>query len=166
MYPELRQKVEEYVDWIGPQYSGGSVLEIGSYDYCGGVKDLFTGRYVGVDRQPGKGVDIVMNAQYLNRSFLANDMDVVVWLESIEHDEAFWLTSESILEVLRPDGYLIMSAPEFLFPLHECPDDYYRFTVSAISELLTPYHIVDLSTLRGEGNPANMGTITALARKR
>jgi hypothetical protein len=163
MYPQLRDKIEDYVVEYG--LSDLETIEIGSYDYCGGVKDFFH-HYIGIDRQAGPGVDIVMDAHDLAKAFQPLSIDVVVWLESIEHDEAFWITRDEIRKVLKPGGYLVLSAPEYLFPAHCCPADYYRFSIEAIRLLLHPWtSLIDMSTIRGPGNPANMGTITALAQK-
>jgi hypothetical protein len=72
-----------------PQYFDGvSVIEIGSLDINGTVRDFYTPtRYVGVDVSAGPGVDLVCNGEdvdYPDESF-----DVAVSAECFEHNPAW-----------------------------------------------------------------------------
>ena len=61
-----------------------SVLECGSYNVNGSVRDLFTAReYVGLDWRPGPGVDVVslVHEYQPGRMF-----DTVISTEMLEHD--------------------------------------------------------------------------------
>jgi SAM-dependent methyltransferase len=99
-------------------------LEIGSFDFNGTVRPLFTGEYVGIDRQTGKGVDEVMDASHL--TFPDASFDVVVSTSQLEYDPTFWLTLAEVGRVLRPGGHLILCTVSVHFPIHNEPD-YYRF---------------------------------------
>lgn len=72
-------------------FKGVSVLEVGSLDINGTVRDFFDAeRYVGVDIGPGPGVDVVCAGQdldYPDRSF-----DVAISAECFEHNP-FWLAT-------------------------------------------------------------------------
>ena len=77
-----------------------SVLEIGSLNINGTIRDFFDAReYVGVDVAPGAGVDVVAEGQnltYADRSF-----DVTVSAECFEHNP-FWLeTFENMVRMSR-----------------------------------------------------------------
>ena len=73
-----------------PQYfTGTSVLEIGSLNINGTVRDFFTtDRYLGVDVEDGPGVDLVAQGQDLK--FPDNCFDVAVSAECFEHNP-YWL---------------------------------------------------------------------------
>jgi SAM-dependent methyltransferase len=101
-----------------------SVLEVGSLDVNGSVRDLFSGPYIGIDASPGAGVDMVMDAHRLE---VAPGFDVVLCLEMVEHDSAFWLTLGEVGRVLRPGGTLILTTRGSGFPEHRYPLDYWRF---------------------------------------
>jgi SAM-dependent methyltransferase len=110
-----------------------SVLEVGSLNVNGGVRDLFTGEYVGIDRKAGPGVDRVMDAHALG--FPDASFDVVVCCEMVEHDDAFWLSLAEIARVLRPGGRLILTTRGNGFPEHSHPNDYWRFMPESVPVL-------------------------------
>jgi SAM-dependent methyltransferase len=162
MYPQLRERVVHYAGTIAP---AGKTLEIGCYDYCGGVRDLFTD-YIGIDLNDGPGVDKVMNAHDIPLYYPVSNFDTVVWLEAAEHDPAFWLTVESIEWVLKKGGHLIFSAPQYYFPPHPMEgtgmEDNWRFSNTGVRHMLRNFTILELSEVRGE--KAYTGTWVALAR--
>lgn len=62
-----------------------NVIEIGSLDINGSIRDLFSGEtYVGVDVGSGKGVDLVANGAELD--FADDSFDVAVSAECFEHN--------------------------------------------------------------------------------
>lgn len=69
-------------------FTNVSVLEVGSLDINGTVRDFFTAkRYVGVDVHDGKGVDVVAEGQ--NLKYRAKSFDVAVSAECFEHNP-YW----------------------------------------------------------------------------
>lgn len=108
-------------------------LEIGSFDFNGSVRPLFTGEYIGIDRQPGKGVDEVMDAAAL--TFDDASFDVVVSTSMLEHDPAFWKTLPEVARVLKPGGFLILTTVRESFPVHNEPD-YWRFLPDTVAILM------------------------------
>jgi SAM-dependent methyltransferase len=108
-------------------------LEIGSYDFNGSVRPLFTGEYIGVDHQAGKGVDEVMSASALD--FPDASFDVVVSTSMLEHDPAFWQTLPEVGRVLKPGGFLILTTVRENFPVHNEPD-YWRFLPDTVPLLM------------------------------
>lgn len=70
-------------------FAGVKVLEVGSLDINGTVRDFFTDcDYIGVDLDEGPGVDVVAQGQeldYPDRSF-----DTVISAECFEHNP-YWL---------------------------------------------------------------------------
>ena len=70
-------------------FDGVSVLEIGSLNINGTVRDFFTAsEYVGVDVSDGPGVDVVCEGQLL--TYPDNSFDVAVSAECFEHNP-YWL---------------------------------------------------------------------------
>lgn len=132
MHDSVRRWVERIVDQH--ELTQGNVLDVGSLDVNGSCRDLFNGRYVGMDVREGPGVDVVSCSWSM--PFANDEFDTVLCLEMIEHDRQFWLTLPELGRVLKPGGSLLIStrAPEF--PLHEHPFDYWRFTLSAMEELM------------------------------
>ena len=124
--------VYEYVKKLN---LSGHTLEVGSYDENGSVRDLFTD-YIGVDIRAGKNVNIQMDGHKLE--FPDEAFDNVLSLESLEHDEAFWVTVSEMKRVLKKGGVMVLTVPWFHFPPHEYPKDYWRFSDDGLRVLFVP----------------------------
>lgn len=86
----------------------GPLLEIGSLDVNGSVRDLFprADPYVGIDLAPGAAVDVVASGHAFGRD---ESFDLVVTTECLEHDPRWDLTLRTIVRVLRPGGTLLLT---------------------------------------------------------
>lgn len=116
---------------------GKRVLEIGSFNVNGSVRDLFeTDDYLGVDMREGPGVDAVCNAHDIPYHIPQVEFEVIVCTEMLEHDDRFWETMTVIGYMLERGGLLILTARGNGFPLHGYPLDFYRFMPSAATPLL------------------------------
>src|ERR1700751_4712914 len=78
---------------------GDCILEVGSSDINGSLRDFRTGncRYVGIDLEIGKGVDVVVE-RCSQLPFPDATFDIVVSTSCFEHDRMFWTT---FLEICR-----------------------------------------------------------------
>ena len=158
-------------DWY-PEYlkDGRRVLELGSREVYGGVpRTLFTGRhrYTGIDMLAGKGVDTVLNFHDLKRRHRAESVDTVLCLDTLEHDDRFWLTLEQVARVLKRGGLFVLSVPSIGYPnYHPYPEDYYRFTRPAFHEVLMDsgrYEILDFKEIDTRGQ---VDTLVGIGRRR
>lgn len=69
-----------------------------------------------------------------NANFL-DEFDVIVLAEVLEHVLYPHVACHKVYEALREKGRLILTAP-FIFPLHDRPHDYWRFTRYGLEHLL------------------------------
>jgi SAM-dependent methyltransferase len=76
-------------------------------------------------------------------SFPEDCFDVVFLMEVLEHVYDPSQALAEIYRVLKPGGILVFSVP-FIFPLHDRPFDYFRFTKHGIKLLLRSYDQVDI----------------------
>ncbi len=78
--------------------------------------------------------------------------NAVILTQVIEHLPYPSLVLEEIYRVLKPGGYLWLSAPLF-YPEHETPYDFYRYTQYGLRHLVehAGYEIIDLQPLEGYG---------------
>ena len=105
-----------------------TVAEIGSEEFNGAYRHIFADErftYVGCDRAPGPGVDVVLDDPY-KLPLPDASADFVVSGQMLEHCEFFWLSFAEMMRVLKPDGYLFLIAPSG-GPIHNYPVDCYRF---------------------------------------
>lgn len=160
MHPSVaiwaQEKIAEH------KLASGSVLEVGSYDVNGSVRALFGGEYVGVDMREGPGVDKVAKASAL--PFDDDTFDTVVSTEMLEHDPTFWLSLPEMARVLKPGGYLLITARGNGFPTHDFPADYWRFSPEAFSFLFGLAHLATVEVIP-DPDPQSPG-VFGLARKR
>ncbi len=105
------------------------ILDVGSHDFNGSYKDIFTDKkyeYVGMDMEDGPNVDIVLKNPYDWSSFETDSYDVIISGQTFEHTEFFWITMGEMARVLKKDGLLCIIAPN-KWPEHRYPVDCYRF---------------------------------------
>lgn len=88
---------------------GASVLEIGSYDVNGSVRNVFATakHYVGVDLDEGPGVDLVGFGQEVDHPDASYDMTVSG--ECFEHDPHWRETFSNMVRMTRPGGLVAFS---------------------------------------------------------
>lgn len=139
MFWKIGYLVKEVFEKKGPF---NSVLDVGSRDINGTVKGFileaaapFPARIVGIDMIGGDNVDVVMNGHDLMERFEPESFDLVTCCEMIEHDNAFWITVENMRKIVKPGGYLMITAPGINFFKHDFPHDYFRFTEEAFSHV-------------------------------
>src|SRR5262249_47734283 len=120
----------------------GPILEIGSQQVRGqeeiaNLRPLFVAKpYMGMDMQPGPGVDVVANVEALPQPNAS--VGTVIAMNTLEHVPRFWRGLDEMHRVLRPDGAILLSCP-FYFHMHSYPSDYWRFSPAALELLLERY---------------------------
>jgi len=107
---------------------------------------------IGLDIQNGPRVDVVADAHKL--PFEDEKFDNILCTEVLEHLHSPHLAISEMKRVLKKDGKLILST-RFIFPLHDTPNDYYRYTKYGLRYLFKDWQIIELEE---EAN-----TITTLA---
>lgn len=107
-HPEQKHFVAQCRRFLAPWFIGRQVLEIGSLDINGSVREFFSGcQYLGIDIGPGRGVDLVVGGD----RFRGPDAgyDTIVSCECLEHDPHWQDTFRNALRMLRPDGIMIVT---------------------------------------------------------
>ena len=89
-------------------FKGVRVLEVGSLDINGSVRDQFEAcQYTGVDLQPGPGVDLACPGHLLELPTAS--FDTVISAECFEHNPFWRETLANMLRMLRPGGLVTIS---------------------------------------------------------
>ena len=89
-------------------FAAARVLEVGSLDINGSVRELFADcDYTGVDLQLGPGVDLARQGQLVD--FASGRFDTVISAECLEHNPFWRETLANMLRMTRPGGLVLMS---------------------------------------------------------
>lgn len=108
------------------------VLEIGSYNVNGSIRPLFADstHYVGIDRRPGRDVDIVAEASEFDG---AGEFDVAISMEAMEHTPRPRDILECAGRAIKRGGILILTCASPVRAPHACnggpvvpPNEHYR----------------------------------------
>jgi SAM-dependent methyltransferase len=95
-------------EFLPEYFQEKSVLEIGSLNINGSIRDFFTGcQYLGIDVGAGTCVDLVCPGQDYGEK--AAHFDVVISCECMEHNPYWRETWVNMLRLLKPDGLMVMT---------------------------------------------------------
>ena len=137
------------LDHIGRlDVEGKSVLEVGSHNVNGSFRDHIQyfrpASYLGVDARAGPGVDQVCRAEDLLSTFGSASFDLIVSTEMLEHVAEWRIVVRNLKECVKPWGKLVITTRSFGFPLHQYPDDYWRFETYDLQHIFADFQIETL----------------------
>jgi len=141
------------------------IYEFGSYQVQGqeGFADLrpfFPQKtYVGCDMRQGPGVDQILNLHDIDLP--AESAGTVISLDTLEHVEYPRKAVRECHRILKPNSVLIISSV-MNFPIHDFPNDYWRFTPEGFKSLL---NVFDSSIVESTGHPIFPHTIVGVGIK-
>ncbi|MEK7591331.1 MAG: class I SAM-dependent methyltransferase, partial [Patescibacteria group bacterium] len=122
--------------------STGNTLDVG----CGSALygSYFPNRTtLDIEARPGVRVDIVADAHDLSQIPDAS-FENILCTEVLEHLHTPALAIAEFHRVLKPGGMLILTT-RFIFPLHDAPGDYYRYTKYGLRHLMKEFEILELT---------------------
>ena len=89
-------------------YSNVKILEIGSYDIDGSVRNFFLkSDYLGADLTDGPGVDIISDGSLINHK--DNSYEITISCECFEHNPYWFETFMNMHRMTKPGGFLIFT---------------------------------------------------------
>lgn len=112
---------------------------------------------VAIDLQARPGIQVVTDAQRL--AFRDESFTVVLCTEVLEHLPEPQAAIDEMFRVLTPGGRLLLTT-RFLFPIHDAPHDYFRFTKYGLRHLLRRF---DGLEIREE--TTTVGTLAVLVQR-
>jgi hypothetical protein len=138
------------------------VIEIGALNVNGTVRPLFPTPYLGLDLQAGPGVDVVGDIEECEgRWAKAEHYKTVVCCETLEHVASPADALAGMWAVASENSLLILTTC-FCFPVHEYPNDYWRFTPNGLHKLIEDAGFV-LVRIETEGDVPGVGPVGVLA---
>lgn len=148
---------QSVMDWVGAKVEelgladASPVLEVGSRNVNGSVREFFRGLYLGVDLRDGPGVDFVWDIER-GPTWVAT-YPVVVCTEMLEHTPHPHRAVQVMADSLRPGGSLLLTTRGIHFDHHD-PPDYWRFTVECLDMLCAE---AGLTVRQIQGDPQASG---------
>lgn len=118
--------------------SRGRTLDIGAQN---GPYAAFFPNRIALDIRRGLGVRVIGDAQAIG--LVDGVFDVVLCTEVLEHLPEPQRAIDEMFRVLKPGGTLLLTT-RFLFPIHDAPHDYFRFTKYGLRYLLRRFDILEL----------------------
>lgn len=95
-------------EMLGKKKNGMNVLEIGSYDITGSVRQFFNDcEYTGCDLTEGPGVDLVCSGHDLN--FPENSYGITLSSECFEHNPYWTETFMNMYRMTKPGGLVLIT---------------------------------------------------------
>lgn len=126
----------------------GDVLEIGSRDHGGegravNFRDMCkdANSFVGVDIEPGDGVDIVWDFEKGCGEFEENKFHLGICCSVLEHVKSPWILAAHLSNVIRVGGALFVSVP-WVWKYHPYPNDYWRISFSGVRALFPSFEFI------------------------
>lgn len=118
-------------------YLKGRLLDVGCgkrpyaliYDRC---VDTSIGTEVVFSPHGTSAADLICFAEDL--PFPDQQFDTILCTEVLEHTRQPVQVMHEVARLLKPGGHLILSVP-FIYPIHEAPHDYWRFTAHGLAAL-------------------------------
>jgi len=114
------------------------VLDIGA---GGSSYDRYFPNRVSVDIDPARKPDVVGDAHKL--PFADGEFSTVLCTEVLEHLREPHVAVSEMARVLAVGGTLILTT-RFVYPLHDTPHDYFRYTKYGLRDLFREWDIVEL----------------------
>lgn len=100
-----------------------------------------------LDIDASKEADVVGDAH--NLPFNNESFEVVVCSEMLEHADNPQKVISEIERVLKPGGRVVLTT-RFAYPVHDVPNDYWRFTPQGLQKLFSAFEIIEVAT---DGGP-------------
>lgn len=136
MFKKLTRK--ELEKFLARYVFDGKVLDIGA---GGSSYHKFFPNRITLDVDETRKPDIVGDAQKL--PFEDNSFEMILCTEVLEHIPDPVMAIKEMKRVLKPEGKLVLST-RFVFPIHDAPGDYWRFTKYGLLKLFADWEVLEI----------------------
>ncbi|MCK4818319.1 class I SAM-dependent methyltransferase, partial [bacterium] len=136
-----------------------NILNVGSGGFVSrSINSIKCKKVLNIDIDPDRNPDMVVDVSKMDQ-FENNSFDAVFMVEVLEHVTSPTEAIKEIHRTLRKDGMFVLTTP-FIFEMHDCPFDYYRFTKYGLELLLSEF-----SSVKIEARNKYLDTIVVLCMR-
>ncbi len=146
-----RRNLDEF---LKKHASGAKIIDIGSGNSS--YNRFFPNR-ISVDIDPNREPDVVGDAH--NLPFKDGEVEAILSTDVFEHLKDPVKAVSEMKRVLKSGGKVIF-ATRFIFPIHDSPNDFWRFTKYGLRELFKDFEIESL-----ESETTNFTTLAILLQR-
>lgn len=143
------KKTDIYIKNFARNVNNKNILEIGSgkkinNNYPYSFKHLFnnSNNFTQSDINPNFGHKVI-DANKMN---FKNKFEIIICASVLEHDFYFQKAVENIYKALKKDGIALVAVPA-LYPLHDEPNDYWRFTEHSLRLLFKKFKHIKITII-------------------
>lgn len=140
--------------FIAAHASDARTLDIGAQN---GPYAKYFPRRIALDIRGGERVHVIGDVQQL--CIRDASVDLVLCTEVLEHVPEPQRALDEMFRVLAPGGRLLLTT-RFLFPIHDAPHDYFRFTKYGLRYLLRRFEILEI-----QEETTAVGTLAVLLQR-
>ena len=130
------------------EVEGKEVIEIGARDVNGSIRPVIENwhpaKYIGVDIQEGRGVDVICDAEEVLNKFGKESFDVVISNEMFEHIRDWKKVISNIKNICKPGGIILVTTRSKGFFYHGFPYDFWRFEIDDMKHIFSDCNILKL----------------------
>lgn len=123
------------------------IIEVGSYDVNGSMRPIIQlldpSEYIGVDIVEGPGVDVICQGENLVERFGLNSFDFIICTCVLEHTKEWKIVVSQLKKICKQGGIILIIVPS-LWPFHEFPGDYWRYSKEDINNIFSDCEILSL----------------------
>ena len=119
-------------------------LDVGS---GGSSYDRYFPNRLTIDIDPARKPQVVGDAHAL--PFGDEEFSCVLCTEVLEHTERPHVVAQELMRVLKPGGILILTT-RFVYPIHDSPGDYFRFTKYGLRKLFSGWTLIEEQSELGD----------------
>ncbi|MEO1083898.1 MAG: methyltransferase domain-containing protein, partial [Acidobacteriota bacterium] len=160
MRPHIRELVRLAtleLDLPEPIVEVGALVPPGQEEMAD-LRPFFAGReYLGCDMQEGPGVDRVEDLHDL--TFADGEVGTFVLADTLEHVRDPQRAMAEVRRTLKPGGVVLFTSV-FAFPIHDYPNDFWRFTPEVFRALAEPFR---QAAIFFSGDPVCPHTVAGVA---
>jgi SAM-dependent methyltransferase len=146
-----RRNLDEF---LKKHASNEKIVDVGSGNSS--YNRFFPNR-IAVDIDPLRKPDVIGDAH--NLPFKDGEVEAILSTDVFEHLKDPFKAASEMKRVLKPGGKVIF-VTRFIFPIHDSPNDFWRFSKYGLMELFKDFEILEL-----EPETTNFSTISILLQR-
>lgn len=100
------------------------------------VNGIDVSNYILTDYLSGEDVDKIADIHKFTDIFMPNSIDIIYSGATFEHLKYPWIAAHELMKSLKIGGYIYICTNQS-FPLHGYPNDFYRFSRTALESLFS-----------------------------